>query len=549
MKDFPRIFAACALALCPACNPAARADVRMPPIFGDHMVLQQDLPIPVWGTADPGESVAVTVGEHGGKATAGADGKWEVKLAPFAPGASPVTMTVAGKNTLKFDDVLIGEVWVCSGQSNMALPLAKALDGPAEAAKAGDPQLRFFSMKHRMAHIPVADLEGKWELCAPDTVAGFPAVGYFFGKELKARLHRPMGLIAMHYGGSSAVAWVSIDGLRKEPSLQHYVKTWRHIDATYDKALADYPAAMRSYDAALQAWNGQYGQEFTAALDHWQKQVAQAVETGQPLPPRVTPPAPMPRKPDAPAGDEFCPATLYDGMVAPLEPYAMRGVIWYQGESNARRPAEYHTLFSRLITDWRENWGEGDFPFLFVQLAGYRADDSDSWPQVREAQLQTLALPNTGMASAVDIGDPGNLHPIDKRDVGKRLALAARHVAYGEDVVCSGPLFKALKKEGAALRVEFADTGSGLEIGKPPWVAPHAAELPVDRLVGFEVAGADGQWKPADAKIDGNAIVVMSAGAPDPVAVRYAWKEYPAANLYNKEGLPASPFRAETKPQ
>jgi sialate O-acetylesterase len=229
-------------------------------------------------------------------------------------------------------------------------------------------------------------------------------------------------------------------------------------------------------------------------------------------------------------------------MVAPIQPYAIRGVIWYQGETNAPRAQEYRTLFPRMIKDWREKWGEGDFPFLYVQLAGYHADNTENWPNLRDAQLQTLSLPATGMATAVDIGLPTNIHPMDKMDVGKRLALAARHVAYGEDLVYSGPIFKGVKKDANALRVSFDDLGSGLVIGQSPWVGPGAPVLPTDHLVGFEVAGADGKWKPADAKIDGDDVVVSSADVPAPVAVRYDWAAYPEGNLYNKEGLPASPF-------
>jgi sialate O-acetylesterase len=538
------IFAGIAAVFLAECG-AASADVKMPAIFGDHMVLQQDMGVPVWGTADPSEGIKVTVGNHSATATAGVDGRWMVKLAPFPASAESMTMTVTGKNTLRFVDVLIGEVWVCSGQSNMAYPLSESVSGSEAALKSQDTKLRLFTMAHRMTHKPVTDIEGKWEICEPDTAAAFPAVGYFFGRDIRAKLGRPVGLIAMHYGGSSAVAWVSIEGLEKEPALHGYVKKWNRIDAAYAYAVANYPAQMLAYETALSYWNKQYGKGYNESMNHWKEETGKAIATGQKLPAPPIPPAPIPKKPK-PEGDEFDPSTLYNGMVAPLERYGIRGVIWYQGETNAPRASEYRLLFSRLITDWRERWGEGDFPFLYVQLAGYRADDTDNWAQLREAQLQTLSVPNTGMATAVDIGEPDKIHPRDKLDVGKRLALAALHVAYGEDIVYSGPLFEGVTKERDGLRVAFTNTGSGLVIGQAPWTGGLAEKLPTDHLIGFEVAGSDGQWIPADAKIISNTVLVRSPKVPDPVVVRYAWKEYPEGNLYNKEGLPASPFLGST---
>jgi sialate O-acetylesterase len=519
----------------------------MPSIFGDHMVLQDQIPIPVWGTADPGEAVTVTLGGTSAKATAGGDGKWEVKLPPMPASAGAVTVTVAGKNTLSFQDVLIGEVWVCSGQSNMAFALASAHNSKTALPQANDPQMRLFLVTRNDSHLPAADVQGKWELCTPRSAAGFSAVGYFFGEELRAKLGKPVGLIGTYWGGTPAEAWTSLDGLGKEPSLAHYLDRWKQIDASYQKTIATYPAAEKAYSAAMADWNARYGKDYAAALAQWTKDAAQAAQAHQSPPPRPVPPAPMPPKPADPAGGPGAPATLYNGMVAPIQGYAIRGVIWYQGETNAPRALEYRTLFPRMITDWREKWGEGNFPFLFVQLAGFHRDDTEDWPNLRDAQLSTLSLPETGMATAVDIGLPGNIHPMDKVDVGKRLALLARHIAYGEDLVDSGPIFREAKRDGAGLRIEFQDVGSGLEIGQAPWVGPGAPVLPTDHLVGFEVAGADGQWKPADAKIDGDAVVVSSPEVPAPVSVRYDWKSYPEGNLYNKEGLPASPFRGKVQ--
>jgi sialate O-acetylesterase len=333
--------------------------------------------------------------------------------------------------------------------------------------------------------------------------------------------------------------------LEKEPALAHYVARWQQIDAAYSKAQAAFPALESAYTKAMADWNAKYGKDYAAAMAQWKTDAEQATVARQSPPPRPAPPVPMPQKPADPMGGPSGPATLYNGMVAPIVPYAIRGTIWYQGESNANRAQEYRTLFPRMIKDWREKWGEGDFPFLFVQLAGYHADDTENWPNLRDAQLSTLSLPETGMATAVDIGLPTNIHPMDKMDVGKRLALAALHVGYGKDVVYSGPIFQGVTKDGSGLRVKFDDVGSGLVIGQAPWVGPGAPTLPADRLVGFEVAGEDGQWKPADAKIDGSAVVVSSSDVPAPIAVRYDWKSYPEGNLYNKEGLPASPFHGK----
>jgi sialate O-acetylesterase len=544
MNSFPRFLPAGALALSLALDSAALADVKVPAIFGDHMVLQDQLPIPVWGTADPGEAVTVTLGGASAKAAAGTDGKWEVKLPPMPASAQAVTMTVAGKNTLNFADVLIGEVWVCSGQSNMEFALAAAHNKATELPKANDPQMRLFLVAKKDAHLPMADVVGKWALCTPESAAGFSAVGYFFGRELRAKLNEPVGLIGTYWGGTPAEAWTSLDGLGKDPALTHYLSRWKQLDAGYQTALSAFPAAQAAYTAAMADWNAKYGKDYASAAAQWRTDAATAFHAHQSPPPKPVPPVPMPQKPVDPAGGSSAPAALYDGMVAPIQPYGIRGAIWYQGEANAGRAQEYRTLFPRMIKDWREKWGEGDFPFLFVQLAGFHADDTENWPNLRDAQLQTLSLPATGMATAIDIGLPTNIHPMDKMDVGKRLALAARHVAYGEDLVYSGPIFQDAKKEGNGLRVGFHDVGSGLEIGQAPWVGPGAPTLPADHLVGFELAGADGQWKPADAKIDGNDVVVSSPDVPAPVTVRYDWKAYPEGNLYNKDGLPASPFRA-----
>jgi sialate O-acetylesterase len=546
MKYSPRYLAAGALALWLAGHSVALANVTMPSIFGDHMVLQQDLPVPVWGTADPAEAVTVTLNGQSAKATAGPDGKWRVKLPAMPASATGLTMTVSGKNTLTFQDVLIGEVWVCSGQSNMEFPLQRAHDAATELPDATDPQMRLFHVARNVAHTPAADVTGKWQVCAPDPATSFTAVGYFFGKELRARLKRPVGLIETCVGGTPAQAWTSLDGLKKDPALAHYVDQWNKIDAGYAAAMANYPPLEAAYNKAMEEWNEMHAADYNAMLAKWRTDSSGAIAAHQSPPPRPAPPAPIPPKPVDPTGGQSAPATLYDAMVAPLEPYAIRGTIWYQGEANAGRAEEYRTLFPRMIEDWREKWGEGDFPFLWVQLAGYGGAGTNMWPIVRDAQAETLSLPNTGMATAIDIGLPDNIHPMDKLDVGKRLALVALHVAYGKSLVYSGPMFQTLKKDPKGLRVEYQDVGGGLEIANSPWMRQGNA-LPMDHLVGFELAGADGQWKPADAKIDGTAVILSGTDVADPVQGRYDWKGYPEGNLYNKEGLPATPFQAKLK--
>ncbi len=529
--------------------PALHADVKLPAIFGDHMVLQQDAKLPVWGTADPGEAVTVSLGDHTAHATAAADGKWQAELPPVSAGTAPLTLTVAGKNTLKFEDVLAGDVWVCSGQSNMEFGLAGAHNHETELPKANDPQLRLFLVTKNAAHLPASDVTGHWELCTPETAARFTAVGYFFGRDLREKLQRPIGLIGTYWGGTPAEAWTSVSGLQKEPTLSYMVDQWNKLDAGYAKAAADYPALKSAYDAENKQWNDQYGKDFAAKMAEWKQEADRATHAGQSQPPRPVPPVPQPKAPETAEGGSHAPATLFNGMIAPLVPYAIKGAIWYQGESNAGKANEYHVLFSRMITDWREKWGQGDFPFLFVQLAGYNPGKSESWPRLREAQLQTLALPKTGMATAVDIGLPGNIHPMDKMDVGHRLALAAFHVAYGEKLVYSGPIYDSMEKRAHALAVAFSHPGTGLKIGSSPWVGPGATAAPTDHLVGFVIANVDKNWIPADAKISGDSVIVSSPQVPDPVAVRYAWESYPVANLYNKQDLPASPFRTDDWPE
>ncbi len=534
-----------------------QADVKLPAIFGDHMVLQQETVLPVWGTADPGEKVTVTVGMESANATADAKGNWSVKLKALPSGSAPVTVTVEGKNKLTFSDVLVGDVWICTGQSNMEFNFSGAHNAADELPKADDPQLRLFSVLHTASIQPATDVDrkqggGEWKLCTPQTIPSFTAVGYFFGRELRSKLQRPVGLIETCWGGTPAEAWTSLPALESTPALADYVTRYDTQLAAFPKAMEMYPAQMAAYQAALEKWNKEGKIPYQAAMSAWNAAVETAKAAGATPPPRPTTggPPPMPHNPN---GDSRLPTVLFNGMIAPLIPYAIKGTIWYQGESNTAKAMEYRTLFPLMITDWRKRWGLGDFPFLFVELAAY--DDSaypnQNWALLRESQVKTLALPRTGMASAVDIGDPKNIHPQDKIDVGLRLALVARHVAYGEDVVCSGPLYDSMKVDGNAIRISFTQTGGGLVIGKAPWIPASLQKNPVSttELESFTIAGADQKWEPAQAKIDGNTVVVSSAQVPEPVAVRYGWSDAPRCNLYNKEMLPASPFRTDDWPE
>ncbi len=536
-----------------------RADVHLPSIFGDHMVLEQDIKIPVWGTADAGEAITVTLGDKTAKTTAGADGKWRVDLDPVTTSSTATTLTVAGKTTVTFSDVLVGDVWVCSGQSNMEFDLAGNLapyhgfggasNADTAVPAANDPQMRLFIVPRKIALQPAADVVGKWQVCTPDSAAGFSAVGYFFGQELRKTLNKPIGLIGTYWGGQPAQAFTSLSGLQKDPPFTNYVDAYQKLVADFPKATADFPAAMADFRAKLKAWDESVGVTYQPILKQWMADSETAKAAGQNPPPKPVPSSPPPVAPKAPEGGPGTGSVLYNGMIAPLIPYGIKGAIWYQGESNAGNPVEYRTLFPRMITDWREKWGQGDFPFLFVQLASFREPQvkpsEGGWAGLREAQLMALSLPNTGMATAIDIGTANDIHPKDKFDVGQRLALAAKHVAYGQDLVYSGPIYDAMKVEGNKIRLSFKDTGTGLKIGTPPWTPAGETPASPTELTSFAIAGADKNFVWGKAVIDGNDVVVSSDQVAAPVAVRYGWANNPKCDLYNNEGLPASPFRTD----
>ena len=475
------------------------------------MVLQQDQKATIWGWADPGEEVMVTVSWHNMKwaVTANRNGKWIYNMNPPKAGG-PYEMTLTGKNTITVKNIMVGEVWICSGQSNMQMSVQSSNNATEEIAAADYPNIRLFTVQRKVAQEPQSDCEGSWTLCSPETVPGFSAVGYFFGRELYQKLDVPVGLIHTSWGGTPAEAWTRRGVLKSDTDF-------RPILNRYDEAIKKYPQAKKEYEQKLAEWK-------------------QAVEKAKA---EGTNP---PRRPGAPfgPGHPHSPSGLYNAMIAPLIPYGIRGAIWYQGESNAGRAYQYRKLFPAMIKNWRTDWGQGDFPFLFVQLANFMAVKPDpgesNWAELREAQLMTLSLPNTGMATIIDIGDADDIHPKDKQDVGKRLALWALAKTYGKELVYSGPLYKSMEVKNNQVVLHFDHIGSGL-------VAKGG-----EALKGFAIAGADRKFVWADAKIEGDTVVVSSDQVSEAVAVRYAWADNPVCNLYNKEGLPASPFRTDQWP-
>jgi len=632
----------------------AQANVRLPKLVGDHMVLQRDTRLPIWGWADQGEKVTVAFRGKTYTAKPGTDGKWMVTL-PSTPAGGPYEMTIKGKNVLTIRDILVGEVWLGSGQSNMEWNLSWTVNNyKQEIAQANFPQIRLFNVKDATSLTPRQEMESDgWKLCSPETIGSFSAVAYFFGRDLHQQYQVPVGLITSDWGGTPAEAWTSAATLKSLPDFRSYVENVEKNGANLEKDF-------REYKEQMAAWQKQYGTQdrgypgngktwadadFDASswplmklpalweqpnilpdFDGvvWFRKVVTLTEAdaGKPLTlnlaqiddadttwfngekvgstngysisRKYTVPGnlvkagrnvitvrvvdmgsgggiygnakelsaevggktislagdwsyqtafdirTMPKRPAA-SFDQNSPMALFNAMIAPLIPYAIKGAIWYQGESNAGRAYQYRSLFPAMISDWRQRWGY-DFPFLFVQLAGYMKDKDEpadyEWAELREAQTQTLSLPNTGMAVSIDIGDPSDIHPRNKQDVGKRLALAARKVAYGEQqVTYAGPTFESMTVDGSRVRIQFKNLGSGL------WIKDKYGYVK-----GFAVAGSDKKFTWAKAYQDGNEIVIYSEPTTTPVAVRYNWSNSPDGNIYNREGLPAVPFRTDNWP-
>ena len=485
----------------------SRADVTLAPLFQDHAVLQCDKPLPVWGRADAGEHVTVTFKGQQASATTGADGRWMVSLAAVPASAEPAELVVAGKSTVTLKDIVVGEVWLASGQSNMEWPVRLAQNAAGEIAAANYPLLRQLTVEHNVAATPAETVKTSgWQAATPQTVGEFTAVGYFFGRDLQRKLGVPVGIINSSWGGTAIEVWMDAAALRSTAAFPA-------IDARWQKDLAEFPARLASYPAEQAAWS--------KAEEH-----ARATRTKNPVP--------WPRVPIGP-GTPYAPSGLFNGMIAPLQPGALRGILWYQGEANWAHPEEYAGLFPAMIRAWRAGWNQGDVPFYFVQLANFGVPNDPTfraWAHLREAQTQALLLRATDMAVTIDIGEATNIHPLNKQEVGRRLALIAKAQVYGIAGDFSGPVFERVRSEGRALRVYFSHAATGL----------ISYNQPVQSL---ELAGADRRFFPASAKIERSTLLVTAPGVKEPVAVRYAWSNAPVANLYNGAGLPAAPFRSD----
>ena len=628
----------------------SRAEVRLPKIFSSNMVLQQGIEIPVWGWADAGERITVVFNKATVRARAGSDGKWQATL-PVQNAGGPYTMTIRGKNTIVLDNVMIGEVWICSGQSNMEWRVDQSNNAAEEVAAAGYPAIRLFTVPKAVAQFPQDDLgSGEWVECSPETVAGFSAVGYFFGRNLHREMDVPVGLIHTSWGGTVAETWISPRTISNDNDFKPKLVELQQMDLeSYrrakmeqvkeilggeipreDKGMNGNEPVWAGLDYNDQNWKsiktpmyweeqgyididgigwyrkdirlneeqtnanltlhlgkiddsditffngieigkteGKYDHERVYTIDRkylrpgknviavrvhdtggnggiWGNPENQFLAIGSEQEDisgdwkfRIS----RAEVAAVNVGPNSYPTLLFNAMIKPLVPYGIKGAIWYQGESNAGRAQQYRRVFPSLINDWRQHWNQGDFPFLFVSLANFteapeQPGESD-WAELREAQTMTLSLPNTGMALAIDIGEAGDIHPRNKQDVGDRLALNALRIAYGKDVVNSGPMFSSVDFTDDRAVISFTEIGSGLKVN--------------DRygyLKGFAVAGADRKFFWAKAELlDENKVIVYSDDVPNPVAVRYGWANNPDdLNLYNMEGLPANPFRTDNWP-
>ncbi len=616
----------------------ASADVSLPKLFTDHVVLQRGVEVPVWGWAAPGEAVTVSIAGQSHKTKAGKDGKWQLRLQPQSAGG-PFEMTVKGKNSITLKDVLFGDVWLCGGQSNMQWTLDMLQYKEADTPRANNPNLRLFTVSVDLDYLPKKDIKGgRWDVASMRTVGRFSAVAYFFGRYLQETLDVPIGLISSNLGATSIETWMSAGALRQFPQFKEVVAEMAASGKNFDQLNADLTAFRKKWDkdfyfkndpGIAQNWQdpntdisdwktmempnlwedagsvwfrkefdlpeGFNGDTFNIALnqiDDYDIAWVNGVKIGESFgnrnwrnyffpshilkqkgnvlvvrifdaggkggmysnafwgnailngtwkykPGVKIDPAKFPR-PTVPNGSFFThPGLLYNGSIAPLQPFAIKGAIWYQGESNVERAEEYGALLPAMIQDWWRQWGQGDFPFLVVQLANHHPEPEQpgesNWAELRASQMKALDLPNTAIATAIDIGEANDIHPHNKLDLGIRLGLAAKKIAYGENIVHSGPVFKSMKTEGERLRVSFTSVGSGL-VSKDKY----------GFMRGFAIAGADKKFHWALAYIEGNEVVVFSPKVKQPVAVRYAWSDNPGQlDLYNAEGLPALPFRTD----
>ncbi len=498
---------------------SALADVTPASLFQDHAVLQRDKPVPIWGTADAGETVSVTFGAQTLSTVAGSDGRWTVTLAPLPASATPAALTLKGKNTVVLQDIVVGEVWLASGQSNMEWPLARAYDPDLEQLTARFPLIREIKVKRTTASAPATRFEGAWRSATPETVAQFSAVAYLFARELHLALDVPVGIVNSTWGGTPIETWMSAGVLKSDPAFAVVASRWTKQLSDFEIAKSAHAEKTRAWEAAKSAAEAR-GEKFVEAA------------------------------PAAPKTPVWEPSALYNGMISPLLPYGLRGAIWYQGESNAGRAAEYRALFGAMIQSWRSDFAQGDFPFYWTQLASFRTGtgagnpDGTDWAALREAQTRTLALPATGQVVTTDVGDFSDIHPKAKLPVARRLARLALHRTYGfASLADSGPVFAGFQAapadpaaqpaSPAALRVNFTPVDRGLR-------------QPAPAVAGFEVAGEDRVFHPATARIEKGSVVVGSPKVTTPVAVRYAWRNATDAALCDDLGLPVPPFRSDT---
>ncbi len=445
------------------------AEVKLPAVIGDNMVLQRDQPVPIWGWDEPGTTITVALADARLTATADDSGRWMVEL-PALPAGGPYKMTISGTSEIQLEDLLFGDVWFCSGQSNMEWPVSRCLDAEQEIAGADFPRIRHIKIPHRPSRQAESDVPSDgWKVCHPETVAGFTGVGYFFARHMQDALDVPIGLIGCNWGGTRIEPWTPPVGFRKVAALKDIAEKLDEFPSVNDEGKVNHQT----------------------------------------------------------------PLALYNGMVSPIIPYAVRGVLWYQGEANRRDGMLYHDKMKALIEGWREEWGRLDLPFHFVQLAPFRYKESPLLlPAIWEAQTTTLSIPNTGMAVTLDIGNLDDIHPKNKQEVGRRLALSVLAQNYGHsDLVYSGPLYDAMRVEGDAIRISFQHVGGGL------------VSRDGSKLNWFSIAGEDKVFVDAVAKIDGDTVLVSSPQVQNPVAVRFAWHQEAEPNLANKDGLPAAAFR------
>ncbi len=493
----------------------ARAELKLPTIIGDHMVLQQKQANPIWGWDTPGTAVTVSFAGQQKTATAAADGKWTVKLDPLPANATPATLSVKGTTEATVQDVLVGEVWICSGQSNMQFQVGQCWDGNLEALSSKFPHLRLISVPQVGTQELKTDFKGAWAAATPETARTFSAVGFFYGRLLHQVLDVPVGLIDNAWGGSAAEAWIRRDVLDADPRFADLAAQWKKTEAEFS------PEALKEKQRQL--------------TEEWQKKADEAKAAGKQPPQR-------PRLPNNPMTGNQRPGNIYAGVLNPTVGYGIKGVIWYQGESNAGRAHQYRTLFPAMISHWRDVWQQGDFPFYWVQLADYMAEKPEpgdsAWAELREAQTLTQkAVPNGGQAVIIDLGEANDIHPKNKRDVAERLARIALARDYGMDMAWHSPEFREMKIDGAKAVLTFTEGGGKLRT------------VDVNEVKGFALCGEDRKWVWAEAKITGpDTIEVSSPAVAAPVAVRYAWADNPVCNVHSAEGLPLTPFRTDDFP-